>query len=192
MLRRAQRKCAGREGVTFLRADLSRPLPFPDASFDRVVVNNVLYALPFREATLAEAARVLRPGGLLVVSDPKAGAKMSELVRAHFREIAAMPPLRRAVAFVESCVTLPFMGLPPILLITSAVATKRRAGEYRFSTEDELKLLLSPFADVRISEAYAGQNWLAVAQAPAPSEMRTASSATSSLSWLPANDSTSS
>jgi streptomycin 6-kinase len=42
-------------------------LPFDDASFDVVLANRVLYHLPDIDSGVAELARVLRPGGALVV-----------------------------------------------------------------------------------------------------------------------------
>jgi ubiquinone/menaquinone biosynthesis C-methylase UbiE len=42
-------------------------LPFPDASFDIVVINSALHHFPNVDASLAEAARLLVPGGLLAV-----------------------------------------------------------------------------------------------------------------------------
>ncbi|HYM73936.1 MAG TPA: class I SAM-dependent methyltransferase, partial [Stellaceae bacterium] len=44
-------------------------LPLPDASFDAVVIHQVLHYADRPAAAIAEAARVLRPGGVLVVVD---------------------------------------------------------------------------------------------------------------------------
>ena len=52
-----------------VRAD-ARELPFPDRSFDSVALLYVLYHLREPERALAEAHRVLRPGGLLAVAAP--------------------------------------------------------------------------------------------------------------------------
>lgn len=47
-------------------------LPFPDASFDRVICSEVLEHLPDYQGALAEMRRVLKPGGLLCISVPRA------------------------------------------------------------------------------------------------------------------------
>ncbi len=57
-------------GVTFARLDLNEPLPFPDAGFDLVVAVEVLEHLESPRAFLREIHRVLRPGGLAVLSTP--------------------------------------------------------------------------------------------------------------------------
>jgi ubiquinone/menaquinone biosynthesis C-methylase UbiE len=44
-------------------------LPLPDASFDAVVIHQVLHYADRPAAVIAEAARVLRPGGVLVLVD---------------------------------------------------------------------------------------------------------------------------
>ena len=49
-------------------ADLSKPLPFADGSFDDVVSSLVLHYLEDWSAPLAELRRVLRPGGRLILS----------------------------------------------------------------------------------------------------------------------------
>ncbi|MCE9635151.1 MAG: class I SAM-dependent methyltransferase [Planctomycetes bacterium] len=51
-------------------ADISHGLPFRDAAFDVVVCEQVIEHLDDPAAALSEMARVLRPGGLLVVGVP--------------------------------------------------------------------------------------------------------------------------
>jgi SAM-dependent methyltransferase len=46
-------------------------LPFPEASFDTVLCTQVLEHVPMPGAVVAECARVLRPGGMLIVSVPQ-------------------------------------------------------------------------------------------------------------------------
>lgn len=65
MLRIAQSKS---DEVAFLRADLTRHLPFPNATFDKVNCAQVLKHLPSMALTMREFARVLRPDGRLVFS----------------------------------------------------------------------------------------------------------------------------
>lgn len=48
----------------------AQSLPFPDESFDLVLLFEALYYLPRPEAFLSEARRVLRPGGELLLSMP--------------------------------------------------------------------------------------------------------------------------
>lgn len=45
-------------------------LPFRDRSFDAVLIRDLLHHVPDRLAVLAEAARVLRPGGRVTVIEP--------------------------------------------------------------------------------------------------------------------------
>ena len=54
-----------------LQQAFAESLPFPDASFDLVVLDNVLEHVQDRDRTLAEIRRVLRPGGVLYLVTPK-------------------------------------------------------------------------------------------------------------------------
>ena len=45
-------------------------LPFPDATFDRIIAAEVMEHIPDDEAAAAELSRVLKPGGTLAVTVP--------------------------------------------------------------------------------------------------------------------------
>lgn len=64
MIAEAKRRARG-ANVEFDVCD-ARRLPFPDGSFDVVIVANALHVMPRPEEALSEAARVLRPEGLLI------------------------------------------------------------------------------------------------------------------------------
>jgi phosphatidylethanolamine/phosphatidyl-N-methylethanolamine N-methyltransferase len=69
MLRKAQQRVdeLGLKNVEALAVMDAEHLDFPDASFDVVVAQYVVTTVPNPEATLDEFARVLRPGGEIVL-----------------------------------------------------------------------------------------------------------------------------
>jgi SAM-dependent methyltransferase len=85
----------------------ARRLPFPDGAFDRVIAAEVLEHIVEDEQTLAELARVLRPGGTLAATVPawfpeRVCWALSEEYHAPFVEgghvrIYGEPELRRKV-----------------------------------------------------------------------------------------------
>ena len=64
----AESKAADGNKISWIEADACA-LPFEDNSFDRVLAVECIFHFPSRERFLAEAARVLKPGGYLAVSD---------------------------------------------------------------------------------------------------------------------------
>jgi len=104
MLARARQRLAS-ERVTHAAADLTR-LPYADASFDAVVCGWVLEHLPDPKVGLSDLARVMRPGGkmlLLVTEDTLTGAMCSRMwhCRTHNRERLKQVCLECGLAFVR-------------------------------------------------------------------------------------------
>ncbi|MFE5513583.1 class I SAM-dependent methyltransferase [Streptomyces sp. NPDC056529] len=99
------RVAAGRVPGRTVRAD-ARRLPLPDASLDAVCAVWLLHLVPFAADVVAEAARVLRPGGVLIATVDKdaahdVGSDIDAVLRPHRRAGAASDgsgPIARAAA----------------------------------------------------------------------------------------------
>lgn len=87
--RRHASPCAQR--VVFQYADV-KALPFIDGAFDGVISNTILHHIPEPARMLCEAARVLRPGGVLLIRDlfrPATPERLQELVQLHAGDCTA-------------------------------------------------------------------------------------------------------
>jgi len=68
LVARSNVQAAGLNSVMVRHGDMYR-LPYPDATFDTVTVDQVLAEAERPERVLAEAGRILKPGGQLIVVD---------------------------------------------------------------------------------------------------------------------------
>jgi 2-polyprenyl-6-hydroxyphenyl methylase / 3-demethylubiquinone-9 3-methyltransferase len=66
------RKNLGSKKVRLVWADLMKRLPFEDKTFDKIVMSEVVEHLPDDVKGLKEVRRVLKPGGILVLTVPNA------------------------------------------------------------------------------------------------------------------------
>jgi len=99
MLTRAKPRAAALE-VDFVLGD-SMALPFPDAHFDYVVLHLIVAVVPEPQRCLSEAARILKPGGSIILFDkflqPGQTAPLRRLLTPLSRRIAT----RMDVVFEE-------------------------------------------------------------------------------------------
>lgn len=72
--------CSKRLGIETRVLNLNEALPFPDGSFDVVVMSEVLEHLPYPEITLSEVRRILGQTGRLVGSVPN-GTRLKNRLR---------------------------------------------------------------------------------------------------------------
>ena len=97
---KAARTLAEKLDVELLESDLLEPLPLPDNSVDAVVAAMVLHEMENPLPLVAEAMRVLRPGGVWLLYDwvkqplrhYVAGEALSRERLAHFREHCLYTP----------------------------------------------------------------------------------------------------
>lgn len=118
-----------RKGVDARVCDAEK-LPFDDASFDTVVAGEVVYYLDRPERFFSEAARVLRPGGTLIMTSATRIAAAYDLLRSVLRM------LRIGHTYFEDHMhRFPALG--------SLRAYLKDSG---YSIENEERLIVVPFA----------------------------------------------
>ncbi|MFN7941561.1 MAG: metalloregulator ArsR/SmtB family transcription factor [Thermoanaerobaculia bacterium] len=136
MLEAARKRTRGRKNVELRQADLEA-LPLPDASVDAALLLLALTHVEAPDRVLAEMARIVRPGGRLVVVDLLAHdrdafrQRLGQL-RNGFAPAALARLLARAGGIEVACRALPTepQAKGPALLLASA----RRAGPSKPTT----------------------------------------------------------
>lgn len=117
MLRQALARTGGLD-FQALQGDAQR-LPFADASFDAAVLHLILAVVPDPAACLAEAARVVRPGGRLLVFDKFLQRGQTAPLRRLLNPLARRIATRLDVVWEE---TLPAAPSLQVLSDTPALA----------------------------------------------------------------------
>jgi SAM-dependent methyltransferase len=120
----AAQRAAGKSGAEVLCGDVNA-MPYPDAMFDAVVSADVLcHAAVHPPRALAEMARVLRPGGLLVINMPA----YAWLLSAHDRRVHNARRVTRAVLrlwLVQAGFTPERVGHWNMLLLPLMIAQRK-------------------------------------------------------------------
>lgn len=161
MLNRAAKRCKDLKNINFKQADLNEHLPYPANTFDSVICDNVLYAVPRPDFTLEEFFRVLKPNGRLVVVIPKPKVDGGAIVFHHFRGLKS--PWQKTKAFFGMMIAYIL-----ILPFEKSIDQKIKQGIYYALTGDQVLTLMSKigFIEGKIGLTFADQNWLISARKP--------------------------
>jgi len=112
--------------VEFLEASID-DLPFDDDSFDVVISNGAINLSPVKDRVFAEAARVLRPGGRLAISDIVSATPLKEATR-------------RNTELWAACIAgaIPATAYLDALVASGFVIGTTRGNDYRFLSDRAL------------------------------------------------------
>lgn len=133
------RASAGAENVQFLEGRIEE-VPLPDASVDVVLSNCVVNLSPDKPTVLAEAYRVLRPGGRLAIADIATRGELPPAIRSSLTawagcvagalEIDELHALLRNAGFEDSSVRIVrSFGRADLDLLASSALSDLRLGE---------------------------------------------------------------
>jgi ubiquinone/menaquinone biosynthesis C-methylase UbiE len=111
MLSRARPRGAGLQ-VEWLLGD-SMALPFADAHFDHVVLHLILAVVPQPARCLSEAARVLKPGGTIIILDKFLRPNQTALLRRVLNPLSRRIATRMDVVFEEV-----LRGVPQLIKVS--------------------------------------------------------------------------
>ncbi len=131
MLAQARRRASGlpHPSVNLLEMD-GESLQFPDASFDCVTLPYVLSVTPNPDRLVAEARRVCKPGGHLVILNHFSGAGVWRAFEVPLRALASRIGFRSEFSYshhverhdwqILSCEAVNLLGLSRLVLVRNA------------------------------------------------------------------------
>lgn len=171
MLKSAQRKCSGSRANFFL-ADLNQSLAFNDGLFDYVVSINTLYALARPQYFLNECYRLLKPGGTMILVNPKLGYENGLILKAHCGDIGPDEPWLGMHVSIEREQELLARSVSSISLqkafleISGVNRHISTAKSYNFYDQQGMMNMLadSGFRSLILEKAYARQAIMAIAK----------------------------
>ena len=109
MLERARPRSTGLH-VEWVLGD-SMALPFADAHFDHIVLHLILAVVPQPALCLNEAARVLKPGGTIIIFDKFLRPRQTALLRRALNPLSRRVATRMDVVFEEVLQRIPSLQL---------------------------------------------------------------------------------
>ena len=101
-LARENHRKAGVENVEFLKGEIEQ-IPLPDRSVDVIISNCVVNLSGEKERVLAEAFRILRPGGRLALCDIVVRGAVPTEIRRNLELWAVASPVRSKRRNIENC-----------------------------------------------------------------------------------------
>jgi len=169
MLDVARAKCRDLPNVTFALGDLNGRLPFDDATFDRVLSINVLFALTDWDVTMAELLRVLKPEGRMALTSSLPAYKFGPLLADHVRRIGNIWGTRRKVrAVYDTLRVMATGGVGSAAMNIFVIARREAQGKHQSPDFQALNGFLQShraqgLATFDVGHAMANQNFFATA-----------------------------
>jgi ubiquinone/menaquinone biosynthesis C-methylase UbiE len=165
MIGHARARCKELFNVKLQFADLNGRLEFLDNSFDKVICSNTLYVLERPNTAISEFHRVLKPGGAVIIANPKPNAGQKALIKEHISALNRMTPFHKKAYHILVSFLLTPVNIAAIA-INKIIVEKGRRGRYHFLSEEDLQRILQEvgFTSIQIKSCYADQDWMVRAE----------------------------
>lgn len=153
MLKRSNKKVLDNR-FTFKYGDLDVKLKIETASIDKILSIHSLYVVKRYNYLLKECYRVLKPGGILIIVNPKSNANISEMMK-----------YERKVKGIINFYYI-FMKTIPALLINMIITKLANRKIFQFLSKEKLSriLVMNKFKIVKSQRVYANQSVLIIAR----------------------------